>query len=311
MDIVNIIMATYNGEKYIKEQIDSIIASSYTNWKLWIFDDGSKDNTVKILKEYEEKLPSKIFVTKNKNNLGVTKNFLHGAISITQDSTHKNYYMFCDQDDVWMNKKIEKTLKAMKQLENKYGDYPLTVFTDATVVDDKLKVLKPSFFKTSGLNPNNTCLASILMENKLIGCTVLFNEKVREKLRIIPKEVRYHDWWIALITSAFGFISYLNEPTLYYRQHGNNVVGNKDFISYVKNSILSLKKQKEAINKTIMQGKAFYTIYKDSFSKESKELIYEFAKLAHIKKVNRQYIIMKYRFLKTGVIRNIGLLLII
>lgn len=311
MDMINIIMASYNGERYIREQIDSIICNTYTDWKLWIFDDGSTDSTIEILEEYEKRLPNKIIVRKNKKNLGVTKNFLHGVRAVSDSKENKNYYMFCDQDDVWMNKKIEKTLKAMKQLERKYGDCPLSVFTDATVVDEKLKVLKTSFFKTSELNPYQTSLNSLLMENKLIGCTLMFNSKVKEKLTVIPDEVRYHDWWIALITASFGHISYLNEATLLYRQHGNNVVGNKDYLSYIKKSILSLDKQGEAIIKTIAQGKAFYTIYKSTLALEQKNMIYQFSKLAQYKKIKKLNIILKYKFLKTGLIRNIGLLLIV
>lgn len=304
-------MTSYNGEKYIKEQIESIRHNTYTNWNITIYDDGSTDSTCSILSDYEKRYPDKIKFIKNSKNKGVTKNFLEGISSLTTDTKNHHYYMFCDQDDVWMKDKIEKTLKVIKKLERKYKDTPLVVFTDTMVVNEDLDVTEESFFKNSGLNPKNTKLEALLMENKLIGCTVMFNEEVRKKLVNLPPAIRFHDWWIGLIGAAFGQVHYINSPTLYYRQHGNNVVGNKTFAGYVKKSISSPSQQKEALNKTISQGQAFYELYKNLLPKENRKLLYHFSNLNSYNWFKRRYILLKYGFLKTGLIRNIGLFILI
>lgn len=319
MNKVNIIMAAYNGEKYIKDQIESIIHNSFNNWILWIFDDGSTDETNLIIEDYIKQYPQKIKYCKNDLNKGVTRNFLEGAkFAIDQNSQDVNvknlnhYYMFCDQDDVWMPEKIYKTLNQMKKAEKKFGcQKPIAVFTDAIVVDEKLNIQQASFYKTSKLNTNRRDLPHMLMENKLIGCTVMFNETLADKLELIPKNARYHDWWIGLIASAFGYITYLKEGTLLYRQHGNNVVGNQNFLSYVKNRISSLNKQRKILDITIKQAQEFYNIFGEELTGSKKYLVYQFAHLKENNWIMKRKIIMENGYLKTGIIRNMGLFLLI
>lgn len=319
MNKVNIIMAAYNGEKYIKDQIESITHNSFKNWMLWIFDDGSTDKTNLIIEDYINRYPNKIKYFKNNLNKGVTRNFLEGVKLVVDhnnldenEKIHNQYYMFCDQDDVWMPEKIYKTLKQMKKAEKKYGcQNPIAAFTDAIVVDEKLNIQQSSFYKTSNLNTNRRDLPHMLMENKLIGCTVMFNESLASKLDSIPNNARYHDWWVALIASSFGYITYLKEGTLLYRQHGNNVVGNQNFLSYVKNRISSLRRQREILDKTMRQAQEFYDIFENELTGNKKELVYHFAHLKENSWFMKRKIIMENKYFKTGLIRNIGLFLLI
>ncbi|MDF2951861.1 MAG: glycosyl transferase family 2, partial [Anaerocolumna sp.] len=231
------IMTSYNGEKYIKEQIESIQNSHYKNWNLWIFDDGSTDSTRQIVEAFERQDSNRIHFKINDKNKGVTRNFLEGIIFLkrefynytesNEDAKH-DYFMFCDQDDVWMPDKIERTLKFIKKAEKTHG--------------------------------SDTVLAALF-----------------DKINKLPEVVRYHDWWIALIAAAFGHISFLPEPTLYYRQHGNNVVGNQNFLSYVKNRVSSLRKQKEILESTIIQGREFYRIYQKELTLPKKRQVSVFA----------------------------------
>ena len=233
MSMVTIVMSAYNGEKYIREQIDSILASTYQDFDIFITDDVSKDSTLSILKEYEAKHPDKIRVCQNEKNLGYILNFLTGICRTTSE-----YIMLCDQDDVWKPDKIEKTLVRLKKMEARYGkNIPNAVFSDAVVVDQNLTTINPSFFESGHLNPQNTDLSHILMENKLIGCTVMINSALRKILleHDLPKKAKLHDWWIALIAAAFGKISFINEGLLLYRQHSSNAVGDTGFSAYFKN----------------------------------------------------------------------------
>ncbi|WMJ87630.1 glycosyltransferase family 2 protein [Anaerocolumna sp. MB42-C2] len=333
MNRVNIIMATYNGEKYIREQIESILKNTYRNWKLWIFDDGSTDNTKCIIEEYVRRLPDNIMFQQNNKTKGVTLNFLEG-VQYAADYNRRlqekatehtkvndedselapmmDYYMFCDQDDVWMTDKIDKTMIQMKKIEKKYGqDIPLAVFTDALVVDSNLNILNRSFYKCSKLDTRKVDLPHIMMENKLIGCTVMFNETLRNYMNVQPVNARYHDWWVALIAAAFGKIYFLPTSTLFYRQHGGNVVGNQNFLSYLHDRISSLKKQKEVIYKTALQADEFYRIFEPKMPTKQKLQVYSMANILKQNWIKRRHVVLKFGFMKTGILRNLGLLYIL
>lgn len=307
MSKIIIIMCTYNGEKYIREQIDSILHNTYQDFTLIICDDASTDGTCDIINEYQEQYPERIKLRLNKKNAGVIHNFLSPLLEEKAE-----YYMFCDQDDVWLPDKIEVTLQLMKKMEKECESViPITVFSDAKVVDEQLSMQSPSFHRTGKLDVNKVDLAHILMENKLIGCTMMFNQAVAKKVRQIPGNARMHDWWIALITASFGKIVYLDQATLLYRQHEKNVIGNQSFFSYFKNRVTSLNMQKKVIANTIGQAEEFYGLYKHELSVKERKLMKRFISLKHQNGLKKRYYVVKYGFLKSGSIRNIGLLIII
>lgn len=309
MSTIAIVMAAYNGEKYISEQIDSILASTYQDFELLIYDDGSKDTTMSILRSYESTYPQKIKVFHNETNLGVTMNFLHALSRTTTD-----YIMFCDQDDVWKANKAAITLKRMRHMEAQLEkDCPIAVFTDAIVVDQELNTLNPSFFCSGHLNPCKTDLAHLLMENKLIGCTVMVNAALRRILqsRSLPTQARYHDWWLALIAAAFGKIGFVREGTLLYRQHEGNVIGDTGFLAYVKNRSASIEQQKQALTALYKQAEEFLTLYGDQLSAEKKDIITHFASLNQNNYMKRRCEIFRYGYFKSGCLRNFGLLMIV
>lgn len=322
MDRIHIIMAIYNGEAYLREQIQSIADSTYKEWILWIFDDGEGEYARDIIDGQPEIVREHVRYTKNPVNKGVTRNFLEGVktvsaqcggnIFLESSSEYENYYMFCDQDDVWMPDKIEKTLNLMKKLEKRYSQkLPFAVFTDAIIADEKLKTVNPSFHRSNHLDSGKLDMPHMLMENKLIGCTVMFNASLEKKLTPVPNFARYHDWWIGLIGAAFGRIEYLPEATLYYRQHGSNVVGNQDFKGYVRNRIFSLKEQRNAIISNAKQAGEFYKIYKETLTREHKMQVYAMANLMRQGWLIRRISCIRHGFLKTGFLRNVALLLIL
>lgn len=309
MSTIAIVMATYNGEKYVREQIDSILASNYQDIELFIYDDGSKDDTVSILREYEQRYREKLHIYQNETNLGHLMNFMRALSETTAD-----YVMFSDQDDVWNSNKAAVTIKRMKHMEAQLGkEIPLAVFTDAVVVDQELNVRNRSFFCSGHLNPYRTDLPHLLMENKLIGCTVMVNAALRRVLlsRPLPRQARFHDWWLALIAASYGKIGFIREGTLLYRQHGENVVGDSGFVSYVKNRLMGLQKQREALEALYLQAEEFLELYGDTLPEKSLEIIRNFATLPEKNYIERRITLLHYGFLKTGIIRNIGLFIII
>lgn len=225
--MIAILMSTYNGEKYLREQIDSFFAQTYKDWKLFVRDDGSKDGTLSVLQEYATKYPQKVSIVRDvKENLGAGKSFMH-----LLESAEADYYMFSDQDDVWMNDKIERTLKKIQSIENKYGkDTPIGVFTDLTVVDSNLNVLMPSLWKGDNRHPEYTRNFYKQWTNRhaTYGCTQMINraaKKIVFPYKQFEGVMGAHDNWVEYILIKQGKYDYLAEPTILYRQHGTNVVG--------------------------------------------------------------------------------------
>lgn len=327
MSTVNIVMATYNGGKYIREQLDSILNSTYTDWSLAVFDDNSDDNTVDIIEEYVKKYPERILLHRNNVNRGSTINFLNGIKmlcshgecggaledkGIRHSSNRAQYFMFADQDDVWLKDKIERTIGRVKQIEKKYGKaMPALVFTDAVVVDQDLQFKKSSFVAMSHLNVEKTDLTHLLMENKCMGCTMMMNRALAEKITEIPAGVRYHDWWVALIASAFGYISYLPEQSILYRQHGENQVGGESYAGYCTHRFASLRMQRNIIRATQRQASAFLDVYRGELNSVKLYQIQIFAEMSGKSWWTRRWQALKHGYLKTGLARNIGLMLCI
>lgn len=308
MSEITVVMTAYNGEKYIREQIDSILHGSFTDFEIHVCDDGSTDRTREIIADVAMR-DSRVTPFFNEKNKGVIRNFLEGAAN-----AESPYIMFSDQDDVWLADKLSKSLQEIKKQEKKWGqDVPLVVFADAKVVDGNLNELAPSFHRAGHLNTKKIDLAHLLMENKLIGCTMIMNRAMAELLKgeLPVKDMRMHDWWIGLIGAALGKVVYLPEPLLLYRQHGNNIVGSKSFTGYIKKRLASLKKQKQILKATERQAQAFLSVYGSRLSPQNQTVIKQFATLSQIGFWKRRYVLIKNGFFKTGVIRNIGVLLLI
>lgn len=319
--MVQIIMATYHGEKYIKQQIDSILKNSYKDIQLTVYDDSAiSTNTTNrlntehdsnqmfhIMNELTKKYDQRLQYIINKKNKGCSKNFLEGLQATTAD-----YIMFSDHDDVWHRDKIQVTLDKMQQMEQEYGkETPIAVFTDATVVDSKLDYIHSSFHQSNHLDTNKIDLPHLLMENKLIGCTVMVNKALKEMVKTIPQYERMHDWWLALIAACFGKIGYVEKSTMLYRQHNQNVIGHQEYTSYIKKRMKTLRAQRQVILNNMKQAEEFLSIYGEQLTKDQQITIKRFASLSKENWFYRRFAVLRYGYLKTGLPRNIGVLLVI
>jgi len=221
---IAVIMAVYNGELYLEEQIRSIAAQGYTNWHLFISDDHSTDSSREIIARMAGPYPDRISLTENApENRGSRNNFDNAM----KDARGYDYYMFSDQDDVWMPDKIEVILNRMIDQERLYGkDCPLLVYSDLEVTDTGLCTIFRSFIESSALRlPAKNTLQQFLLYNCIPGCAMMMNGALRELADKIPGEAYMHDWWIALTAAAFGKIALVERPLMKYRQHGGNTVG--------------------------------------------------------------------------------------
>lgn len=252
--MIQILLATYNGEKYIKEQLESLLCQTWGDWQVLIHDDGSKDDTISIVKEFCHCYPEKFKLIDDGVLFGNSRdNFAHLLSMSTAD-----YMMFCDQDDVWLPEKIKKTYIAMHQAEVVYGSImPIIVHSDLEIVDQDLNQIAPSMFDYQGLHINFQSLVQCLAKNSVTGCTMMLNSAARRVSLPISKNAIMHDWWIAAkVVQAGGIIEWINEPLIQYRQHGGNAVGAKrNGIGQFVNRILKYAFSKEVRSKVWRQAK--------------------------------------------------------
>lgn len=235
---IAILMATYNGERYLSEQIESIIGQTYKNWLLYIKDDQSTDATLDIVQKYVS-VDERIILLDSHSKYGAKRNF----ISMMQE-VDADYYMFADQDDVWFSNKVENAISTLIELEKDNQETPLVVHTDLNVVDSNLSMICPSLWQMFRIDPNLLNNFNRLGGHCLVtGCTMAFNRKAKEVSLPMADSAIMHDVWMALkVYQNNGLIVGLSQPSIYYRQHNNNTLGAKDFrTNYVFNKLKRLR----------------------------------------------------------------------
>lgn len=303
--MVEILMATYNGEKYLKEQLDSILSQTCSDWHLTIADDCSTDNTVAILKEYAYKYPEKITYHVNKTASGSAKNNFYGLLM----NVDADYVMLSDQDDFWLENKIELTLNKMKESEAKYGSgFPLLVHSDLRVVDEKLQTLNVSFYDMERINPRLNRLNNILVTNVVAGCTMMANRSLLNRFIQLPKNSTMHDHWFALIAAAFGKIIFIEKATILYRQHASNSVGvnRRNLIENIKYKIFSSKKIHQDLVMQYRQAREFLNIYANMLTDGQSSMLEEYSNFEDKSIFEKFFILKKYSMNKENPIKFIG-----
>lgn len=306
--MIAILMAVYNGEKYLSEQIDSILAQSESDWQLFINDDCSSDGSYDIALKYAKEHPERIIVSRNGSPSGsACANFM-GMLG----RTDAEYAMFCDQDDIWLPNKIKLTLQKMKELEKSFGNTPLLVHTELSVTDSELSITAPSFTRFQGLKPRYNSLNRLLCQNNVTGCTVMMNRALIELVRNAPADkMLMHDWWIALAASAFGHIGFVDEPLIKYRQHGNNQLGAVNNRS-LQGAIMIVKERlrtKKRVSVTYVQASQFYEYYKPLLNEKSRTVLEKYIDIPSHLKLGRAARLVRYGFLKQNFMTAVGQLI--
>lgn len=260
--MIDILISTYNGEKFLKQQLNSISQQTYKNWRAFIRDDGSTDNTLKIISQHIA-IDDRFFLVQDKQQrLGPGKSFL----SLLKFST-ADYIVFSDQDDIWLENKLEKLFSFAE--ENFSPQQPSLVFSDAYYyADNKIQSTRVSM-KASGN------LSSFIFNNGgYQGCALLFNrallEGISKKISLLS-DIYMHDHIISLYAHTFGKVYYIDDKLFLYRQHINNVTGrsNKNFFKKITSYY---SHEKSLINpKHYLEKKSFFNVYKSEM--EHKDLI--------------------------------------
>ncbi len=221
--LVSIAMATYNGEKYLQEQLDSIYNQTYKNIEVIVTDDCSTDGTVEILERYAASHGLKYYV--NEWNLGFVKNF-ERALS----HCHGEYIALADQDDIWLSEKLET-------LMDKIGSN-MMIHSDCAVIDGEGKIISPAWKRENGymIHTNN-----LLFKNVVTGCTVLLHKTLLRKALPFPEGLTYHDWWLALCAAEGNKLVYTRDCLTYYREHAAQNTGSGDLGFVLKRVYRNMK----------------------------------------------------------------------
>ncbi|MFI8983281.1 glycosyltransferase family 2 protein [Ectopseudomonas khazarica] len=213
--VIAVLLSTYNGEKYLRQQLDSLLLQCGVDVHIYVRDDGSTDSTCSILSEYERDNHHLFFF--RGENVGYVDSFF----DILKKAEAYDYYAFCDQDDVWGG---EKLLAAHNMLRSS-DDCPAMYFSRTEYVDEALGFLALS----PELDISRIGYENALVQNVATGCTIVFNRRARDLLADnLPAFCLVHDWWVYLVVSAFGMVFYDEKTYIKYRQHSGNAIGAAD-----------------------------------------------------------------------------------
>ena len=300
---IDIVLATYNGERYIAAQIDSIFAQDYTDWRLVIRDDASADKTPEILAEYEKKHPDRIWVLKGeKKRLGIVGNF-----STLLTATTAPYVMCADQDDVWLPGKISLTLAGMQELEKTHGNTtPLLVHTDSTIVNEKLETLAASFGAHHKLNPFDSPFPRLLVQNTVQGCTVMVNRALLALALPIPPVARMYDMWLALVAASMGYIGYIEQATVKYRQHSANALGVRK--KTLRERVGNIQNMMES---NVTQAVLFHDRFEKQLSDDNRKIVRAFSKMPDHGFFKRRIVLVQNNILRQPAWENVPMLVFV
>lgn len=297
MKKVAVLLATYNGEKFLEEQINSLINQTYTNFDIIIRDDGSIDQTLKIIEKYEKKYPKKIInITDNIPSKKAQKNFFL-LLKYAFDSKKYDYYMFCDQDDVWLEDKIYLEINKLKSIKGAG-----LVFTDLMVVNEYKETISNSFMTYSKLPNRSLSINELLIQNNMPGCTMAFNDDLVKHINLESINLM-HDWHIAIVAALFGKTLFIDKPTILYRQHNNNTLGATKYSILKKFNDFKLYQQN--INECVRDLNKFYNDYQKKITKEYSKMFNDFANIKKSNKFKRVLILYKYKIWKIGFFRKV------
>ena len=299
---VTILMATYNGAAYLSEQLESIIKQDYENWKLVIRDDGSTDQTLKIISRFQQKEPRISIIEYGYMHGSACKNFSELVNWALGNSS--GHIMFADQDDHWKTNKLSRSVEELNKMGEREGiEVPLLCYSGFQFIDEK-GIKLPQRLEL----PHSLELRVLLNENHAWGCTMIFNQATLQAIAPIPAKAVNHDYWVALVVSALGKTKLIAEDLILYRQHINNVSGNVDNMSFTKRFnryVINPVNMLDALKANLLTAKIFYSTYKGSLKNLDEEMLREFLVAYQTGVLQLVRTIFKYRIFKLGAAKNI------
>jgi glycosyltransferase involved in cell wall biosynthesis len=238
-----IVLATYNGDRYLGKQLDSIFAQTHDEFLLIVKDDCSTDNTPVLLRYYRERHPQQVILLaghgQNRGPLRMFSDLLEYVLGHEQALGLQDYCIaLCDQDDIWHPDKLQISIEALQQVRGEDQDAALLVHSELSVVDEQGQPMHPSLSAYQGLRPRRNHFIELIMHNTVTGCSALLTPALARACTPIPDEAYMHDWWCALVASLIGRIHFIESPLVDYRQHDSNTLGARRFERQSKRQIL-------------------------------------------------------------------------
>lgn len=276
---ISVVMTTYNGEKYLEQQILSILNQTLKPVEIIVCDDRSTDNTVAILEKYQQQQSLKYFI--NQERLGHVRNFKK-AVSLASPG---NYVALADQDDEWLPEKLEKSASLLQKFDTVIE--PCMIYTDLYLVNADGSLINPSFRNERGQHRYDLNLESLLFNNFVTGCTTLFNPELARRFSEFPDDIPYHDAWMALVSLTFGRAQHLPESLIRYRKHSNNVSINGNVkpksrvATVLKQLIDSIKGTSDFMHAEFYTVRKFYTLYQNQIAPDKQQIFKRFLNLQH------------------------------
>ncbi|CAK9886690.1 MAG: putative protein [Candidatus Erwinia impunctatus] len=295
-----VVVCTYNGERYILEQLASIVNQKISPQRIIISDDGSTDNTLKLVEDFAATTSIQFDVLQRvAAPKGPSHNFLYG-LSLT---TATNVFL-SDQDDVWVNDKIEHYQRVVSQISD--DSQPLLIFSDAELVDSELRFLNASFLQNERLNPEQQLVfPRLIFQNCIQGATVMVNRALLQHLRP-SQHMLMHDWWLGLLAITFGRLVFLPERLIKYRQHANNVVGSSGYgLKRILAKFMQLSSVAHQNRLVIEQAVSFYEIYDKGLKKEDKKFLERMLRSRRF--LLWQLFLLKFTVTRTTIMRTVSL----
>lgn len=318
--MITVLLAAYEGKRYIREQLDSILNQTLPDIRIMVSDDGSADGTREIIEEYESRYPERIMIRNRQDSPfcgaedmdkrsrvpAAARNFFW----LLSQTEGEEYLMFSDQDDVWKPEKAEKLLARMKEIEGKAGKaHPILIHSDMEVTDEHLSQISPSFFEYQKCDPERTSFAEVLVENPVTGGAAMINGALADLLRKPPKACFMHDWWMALAASCFGTISFVDEPLYFYRQHSSNTLGAKKTgsIKDLRERAGRNRQVRENYRKMFAQAAAFGRQFGSQMDSGQKAVLHSFLTLPLQSPAGRLRNIRRNHFYKSSAIQTLAM----
>lgn len=282
--MIFVLLAVYNGERFLREQIDSILAQSHNNLQLICRDDGSTDASAEILQAYAGSHPQQVQVLQdNQGNLGASGSFsalMQWAVS-NAGSGAGIYVALADQDDTWHLDKLQRCLDVMLAAEKQSPGLPVLVHSDLRVVDAVGCEIASSLMQYQGLDATRTRFSAQLISNTVTGCTSLMNLALLDKALPVASQAVMHDWWLSLVASAFGRLVFVPAALIEYRQHGRNTLGARahtkaSFSWQTLSKLFQLKKNTQAqilFQQAAAQAQAFESRFASELTVSDRQVI--------------------------------------
>lgn len=295
--MVDILLATYNGGKFLREQLYSLFSQDFSDFRIIARDDGSDDGTADILEEFRSQFSDRMKIVRSETE----KHSAKDNFAELMKHSDAEYVMLCDQDDFWDSNKISVTLDEMKKHPS---DIPVLVHTDLAVSDENLNVIAPSMNGMMGFDAENITLEKLLVYNCVTGCTLMMNKALCDIAKNMPDEAVIHDWWIALCAMTFGKIVYIDRPTMLYRQHGGNVVGARR--KTLKSAFSEGEKLHRSLADGYRQAEALIRNFRGEIPADKLKIIRGYAIFPKLNKFERAVALTRFGYTKSSAIKTIG-----